>query len=156
MFYLIYKFFKESTQLTGYILSYYLSNVVIITFLQLLFFLFVYNFFEKLKTKIKETTKNYLVQNNTTLIKNILITYHQEQIKFITKLFNNKIVQQLFPDIAPNETCKNIFFQNAKDNVSISADINNNNVNSNGEQMNKSNSKTAYPKLPESPKENNT
>ena len=98
MFFLLYKFFKESMLLLDYILYFYLANIVVITFLQFLFFIFIYNFFSQLKIKVRESGKNYLTENNTNLIKNILITYHQEQITFITKLFDNKIVQQLFPD----------------------------------------------------------
>lgn len=107
MFYLFYKFFKESLSLMDYNLSFYLSNIVIITFLQCLFFIFVYNFCKQLKIKITEYTKKYSIHDNTKLIKNVLITYHEEQIKFITKLFDNELVQQLFSNNAHNNNDNN-------------------------------------------------
>ena len=88
MIYLFYKFFKESILLADYIISYYLSNIIMIHF-------------------FKELGKEIFLQKNPNLIKNILISYYQEQINFITKLFNNKIIQQLIPDIVSNKTNKN-------------------------------------------------
>lgn len=104
MFYLFYKFFKESILLADYIISYYLSNIIMITFFQSLILILI---FLKIKIKIKELGKEIFLQKNPNLIKNILISYYQEQINFITKLFNNKIIQQLIPDIVSNKTNKN-------------------------------------------------
>ena len=164
MFFLLYKFFKESILLVDYILYFYLANIVVITFLQLLFFIFIYNFFSQLKIKIRESGKNYLMENNTNLIKNILITYHQEQIIFITKLFDNKIVQQLFPDTVSNKTNKNI--ESPSKMTTVIQGMNNNNEkifkaidflrNFDKKNEKKSDNKIKYPELPESPKEIST
>ncbi len=140
MFFLLYKFFKESILLADYILYFYFSNIVVITFLQFLLFIFIYNFFNQFKIIIRESVRYYLMENNINLIKSLLITYHQEQINFITKLFDNKIVQQLFPNIVFSKTNKNVELPSK--------------VTTNFKQINEKNIK--YPKLPESPKEINT
>jgi hypothetical protein len=96
MFLLLKKFFIESISLINYISSFYLSNIIIITFLQVLFLYVIYNFYKLLVIELREANKNKLIKNNTNLIKNILLTYHQEQIIFITKIFNNQEIQELF------------------------------------------------------------
>jgi len=48
-----------------------------------------------------------LVHNNTKLIKNVLVSYHEEQIKFITKLFDNALIQQLFSNVIPDNIQNN-------------------------------------------------
>lgn len=160
MFFLLYKFFKETMLLLDYILYFYLANIVVITFLQFLFFIFIYNFFSQLKIKVRESGKNYLTENNINLIKNILITYHQEQIIFITKLFDNKIVQQLFPDTISNEPNKNVESPSKMTTFIQGTDSKNKKILKaidflrNFEK--KSNNKIKYPELPESPKEINT
>jgi hypothetical protein len=93
---LFYKLFKESFQLVDYISSYYLSNIVIITFLQLLVIYYLYNVYTKIKKNVIANNKNILVKNYNNLIKNILVSYHQEQIGFIERLFDNETVQELF------------------------------------------------------------
>ena len=129
MLFLFYKFIKESFFLFDYIFTYYLSNVVVITSLQILFILFLHTFFIKLKEKIKERSHNNINNNNINAFKKLLTSYHEEQIKFINKVLSD-------------ETIKNLFF---KDNITSFAY-------SPSEEVTKTaNIQKTYPSLPESP-----
>lgn len=150
---LFYKFFKESFHLVDYISSYYLSNIIIISFLQLLFFCFVYNVINKIKTKLKETNKNFLIKNNTYLIKNILTTYHNEQINTISKIFDNIDIQQLFFEkIFNNEN--NILSSNTKDEINDEMNEDEKINNTVSEKV-KDDTNIMYPTLPNSPIDKN-
>ena len=82
----------------NYMFSFYLSNITVIILLQLIFFLFIYNFYKRFIFKYQIANKNNLIKNNINIVKNILVTYHQEQINFIIKIFNDNTIQQLFFD----------------------------------------------------------
>jgi hypothetical protein len=201
MFYLFYKFIKESALLTNNIFSYYLSNIVVLTFLQFAFFILFYNLLKRSKNKLKDFAKKYSAQNNSEVIKNILLGYHLEQINFITKLFNNQLVLQLFSDITLNNKDKDTKTNadtntdtktnadtDTKTNADTKANVNadtDTNTKANGdtmntteilnpdikipskllnffqkfytknERVNEPKTKIIYPKLPQSPKENN-
>lgn len=151
MFILLKKFFSESISLVDYITSFYLSNIIIITFMQILFFYFIYNFCKLFIIKLKETNKNNFIKNNTNLIKNVLLTYHQEQIFFIKKLFDNQTIQQLFFENIFNNEDKIIFDKNNKNSDKKIEEANNkrNNINN----TNNKNKNVMYPSLPDSEEE---
>lgn len=154
MLFLFYKFLGETTTLLKYLFSYYLTNIVVITSLQILFISFFYFLFLNLKQKNNfqkfNSKLNLIEKNNSDLIKKILVTYHTEQISFIKKLFDNEAIQELFKE--KNQTYVDaVFFPIIK-----STENNSKTTKTFCENLkvcNKNNYK--LPKLPESPQNNN-
>jgi hypothetical protein len=82
---------------------------------------------------LREANKNKLIKNNTNLIKNILLTYHQEQIIFITKIFNNQAIQELFFENIFNNEDK-LFLSKINEKTNPKIEVNNQNTEENNEE----------------------
>jgi hypothetical protein len=140
MLLLFYKFIRETITLLNYIFSYYVSNIIIITSLQILFVLAIFKLYQILKILIKEYQKKIFASQKINLIKNIFLSYHKEQMKFINKIFESELVMELL-----NE--KSIINYNNKNIIIDSELINNNFYDNNSLKKNYEN----LPKLPDSP-----
>lgn len=98
MLHIFNKFIKETILLLNYIFTYYLSNFVVITTLQFIFSITIYNMYHRLNKEIKYKNNKKFQNKNSELIKNLFVSYHNTQIDFIKELFNKQIITQLFDD----------------------------------------------------------